>query len=235
MKILLVGGHQETRFLARSLKLKNYDVTVVNEDKAWCIMLADEYEVNAVCGDGTSPSILQNARTDQMDLVVALDHKDASNLLTCEISKKKFHVPKTIAVVTDLKNVPLFRELGVDRCISATNYLIEMIEQETITDRISRYLQIENGKVVIFEVEITEQSKVINQKLWNIGLPPQSIISCIIRGEQTIIPEKNTELKVNDKAIVLSVSGVMDKAMNVLTGDKVHQMHLSTTGTFTFL
>ena len=81
MKILLVEGHQDTRFLAKSLKLKNYDVTIVNEDKAWCSMLADEYEVSTVCGDGTIPGILQNARTDQMNPVVALDHKDASNLI----------------------------------------------------------------------------------------------------------------------------------------------------------
>jgi len=218
MKILLAGGHQETRVLAKSLKLKNYDVTVVNEDEAWCYMLADEYEVTAVCGDGTSPDILRNAHADQMDLVVALDHKDASNLLTCQISKNQFHVSKTIAVVADPNNELLFRELGVDRCISTTHYLMEMIEQESITDSIGRYLQIENGKVVIFEVEINEQSKVINQKLWKIGLPPQSIISCIIRGEQTIIPEGNTELKVNDRAVVVSVADAMEKVKNVLTG-----------------
>lgn len=218
MKILLVGGHQETQFLAKSLKLKNYDVTVVNEDEAWCYKLADEYEVTAFCGDGTSPGILRNARTDQMDLVVALDHKDSSNLLTCQISKNQFHVSKTIAVVADPNNELLFKELGVDRCISTTHYLMEMIEQEAITDSISRYLQIENGRVTIFEVEINEQSKVINQKLWKISLPPQSIIICIIRGEQTIIPEGNTEFKVNDKAIVISAADAMDKTMNVLTG-----------------
>ncbi len=218
MKILLVGGHQETRFLTKTLKLKNYDVTVVNEDQALCCMLADEYEVAAVCGDGTSPGILRNAHADQMDLVVALGHKDASNLLTCQISKNQFHVPKTIAMVADPNNEPLFRDLGVYRCISTTHYLVEMIEQESIADSISHYLQIENGRVAIFEVEINEQSSVVNQKLWKIGLPPQSIISCIIRGEQTIIPEGNTELKVNDKAIVVSASDAMDKAMNILTG-----------------
>ena len=121
-------------------------------------------------------------------------------------------------MVADPNNEPIFRDLGVYRCISTTHYLMEMIEQESIADSISHYLQIENGRVAIFEVEINEQSRVVNQKLWKIGLPPQSIISCIIRGEQTIIPEGNTELKVNDKAIVVSASDAMDKAMDILTG-----------------
>ena len=220
MNILLVGGHQKARFLTKCLKEQNYDVKVINEDYDWCKMLADEYEVTTVCGDGSSPSVLKNAQADQMDIVVALGNKDAANLLVCEIAKKQFHVAKTIAIAADPKNVRLFQDLGVDRCVSATQYLTEVIAQETISNSFSRYLQLENGRVVICEVVIDEESTALDRKLWEIGLPPQSIISCIIRGEQTIIPQGSTELKANDKAVVLSSSEAMEEAISILTGKK---------------
>jgi len=95
-----------------------------------------------------------------------------------------------------------------------------MIAQETIPNSINRYLQIDNGRVVICEVVIDEKSTAINQKLWEIGLPLQSIISCIIRGEQTMIPQGSTVLKAGDKAVVLSSAEVMDEAVSILTGKK---------------
>lgn len=220
MNILLVGGRPTVRYLIRELKQKNHQVTVIDPDAPWCALLANECEVPAYCGDGTSPSLLQSAGTERMELVVALQTKDAANLLVCELAKKQFHVPKTMALVSDPKNAELFQNLGVDRCLCVTHYIGDMIEQETIVGSFSRYLQIENGKISIFEVTIEEDSAAANRKLWELGLPAQSIVSCIIRGEQTIIPQGNTELKSKDRAILLSSAEAMEEAVTVLSGSK---------------
>lgn len=220
MNILLVGGHQKTQFLLKKLKLRQHSITVVNENSDFCTLLADEYEVNAVCGDGTNPETLQLARTDKMDMLVALQHKDASNLLICELAKRQFHVPKTVAVISDPNNIELFREMGVDRCLCTTDFLSDMIEQETISDHINNYFEIDNGKVLIFECAVPETSPVLGQKLWEIGLPPQSIIGSIIRGNETIIPQGNTELKKYDRAIIISTLDASDQTLEILTGKK---------------
>ncbi len=220
MNILLIGGHQTTRFLTKTLKLKNYNITVINDNETFCTSLADEYDILSICGDGTDPAVLKNARIDKMDLVVALEDKDASNLLICQIAQKQFHAPKAIAFVADPQNLELFRELGVDRCISTTEFIADMIEQEAVADSIRHYVQIENGKVAIFEAVIDESSPVLGCKLWEIGLPPQSIIGSIIRGKETIIPQGNTELKLFDKAIVLSSSDSVEHTLGILTGKR---------------
>lgn len=147
MNILLVGGHQKTQFLIKRLKCKNHNITVINEDLEFCKFLADEYDVPAVCGNGVNPDILQTAKADKMDMVVALQHKDASNLLVCELAKTQFHVNKTVAFIVDPNNGKLFQEIGVDRCLCITDFLTDMIEQETVADSIRHYIQIENGKL----------------------------------------------------------------------------------------
>jgi trk system potassium uptake protein TrkA len=223
MNILLVGECHNVRQLAKLLKLKNYNITVINENPDFCTSLADEYEVTAVCGNGTDQAVLQTANTQYADIVVALKYKDASNLLICEIAKKQFHVPKTIAFVSDPRNTKVFRELGVDRCVCTTDFLSDTIEQETLANNISQYIRIEDGRVIIFEAELDDKSPVLGCKLWEIGLPPQSIIGSIIRGKETIIPQGNTELKLFDKAVVISTSEAAESALNLLTGKKARK------------
>ncbi len=127
MNIILAGENTETRFLARALKLKKHHVTVVSRNEPFCKLLADEYEVTAVCGDAQNLQILSEACAEGTDLLVAMEEKDAANLLLCEIVKKQFPV-RTMAVIKDSQNTELFYEMGVDRCVCITDFLTDMIE-----------------------------------------------------------------------------------------------------------
>lgn len=217
MNILLVEGNQKTRFLIKILQANDHHVMVVGQDYSWCKTLADTFEITAICGDGTKPYILKDAQADKMDTVIALGDEDSANLIVCELAKTQFHVKNVYAVINDPKNADLFKKLGVDKCVSTVQLFAEIIEQESIEDNIKKYLPIENGRVVICEVILDEKSPVLKKKLWEIGFPPQSMISCIIRGDQTIIPQGSTELAAGDKAIVISSSEVVNQVLSILT------------------
>jgi trk system potassium uptake protein TrkA len=220
MKILLVGGHENLNFLTKSLKANGHDVTVINKDYQFCEMISDTYEVVCVNGDGTNASMLEKAGALNMDIVIALCNKDASNLIICETAKKKFNVKNTITVVNDPKNIKLFEDLGVDRCICTAQTLTEIIQNESIIENLQGYMPMENGKVLICEIELDEKSPVLNKKLWEIGFPKESTASCIVRAEKIIIPQGNTELKNGDKVIVLSAPEAIEKINLLLSGSK---------------
>ncbi len=171
-------------------------------------------------GDGTKPYILEDAGILKMDTVIALSNMDSANLIVCEIAKKQFYVKNTFAVVNDPENMRVFRELGVNKCISVEQILTDAIEQEAIMENLKSYLPMENVKIVICEVELDDKSPVLNKKLWEIGLPKDSIIGCIIRAEQTIIPQGNTDLKAGNRVILLSSPDSMYKINLLLSGGK---------------
>lgn len=220
MKILIVGGHQKANFLTKSLKTKGHLVTVINDDYEWCKMLSNTHEIISIYGDGTKPYVLEDAGAAQIDTIFALNDKDCDNLVVCQIAKKKFNIKNTVAVVNNPKNVSIFKKLGVDRCISATQILTEIIEQEAIIENLQSYLPMENGKVIIFEIELDEKSPVLNKKLWEIVFPKDTIVGFVIRSEQTIIPQGNTELKQGDKVILLSSPEGVDKISAILSGGR---------------
>lgn len=218
MKILLVGGHQKANFLTKSLKAKGHDITIVNEDYEWCKMLSNTHEVKSVYGNETKPFILADAGASHMDMVIALTNIDASNLVICQLAKKQFKVKNTFAVVNNPKNVKIFKELGVNKCISAIQMLSDVIEQEAVVESLESYLPLENGKVLVCEIELDKKSPALNKKLSEINFPSESIIGFIIRGEKTVIPQGDTELEAGDKVIVLSSPEAFEKITVLLAG-----------------
>ena len=87
----------------------------------------------------------------------------------------------------------------------------------TIND-IYKFMPIENGKVNILEVIVNEESSLCNKYIKDINLPTKSIIGCIIRGLNSIIPNGNTKINSDDKLIILydvTVHNDMIRELNI--------------------
>jgi len=212
MNILIVGGHAKANFLTKSLKDSGHNVTIINKDKEWCKIMAHSYGIVGVYGDGTKPFVLKDAGAIEMDTVIALCNKDSANLVICEVAKKQFKVKNTFAVVNDPENIRIFKKLGVDKVISSTEILSNMIEFEAVIDNLINYLPMEDEKIILSEFYVDARSKVAEMRIKDIDLPNEAIIAYIIRDDNLVIcAEKNCELKISDKVIVLSRSKDFNK------------------------
>jgi len=220
MKILIVGGHRTADFLIKSLKSNGHDVIAINQNHEWCQVVADKYEIETICGDGSEANTLQVAHAEKMDVVMALYDQDATNLIISELAKKQFNVKYTFAITNDPKNAGLFQSFGIDKCVNITRILSELVEQQAVEENIQKHLPIEDSRVIVSDVVLSANAPSLNKKLWEIGFPPQSIVACILRDEEIIIPQGNTILLAGDKAIVISSSQSMETAISLLNGKK---------------
>ncbi|MDD2371164.1 MAG: TrkA family potassium uptake protein [Firmicutes bacterium] len=212
MNILIVGGHAKANFLTKSLKESGHNVTIVNKDKEWCKIMAHSHGIVGVYGDGTKPFVLKDAGAIEMDTVIALCNTDSANLVICEVAKKQFNVKNTFAVVNDPQHIKIFKKLGVDKVISSTEILSDMIEFEAVIDNLINYLPMENEKIILSEFYIDARSPVAEKMIKDINLPNEAIIAYIIRNDNLVIcAEGDCELKISDKVIVLSSSKDFDK------------------------
>ncbi|MDR2525097.1 MAG: TrkA family potassium uptake protein [Oscillospiraceae bacterium] len=219
MKILLVGGHYKAHFLAKSLKAKRHEVVVINDDVEWCKFLTNAHDIVCVCGDGTKPFILEDARAAEMDAVAAITNKDAENLVICKLAKKLFGVKRTLAVVNDPKNLEVFTRLGVDKSISATEMLSEVIESETVFAGVQSYLPLENGRIACLDMVLSGDSPVCGRALRELDMPQGSIVGIIVRGEKTFVPNGDSVLRAEDKIIVLTSAAAADDATALFGAD----------------
>ena len=62
------------------------------------------------------------------DAIVAVTADDEDNLIALQMAKRHFNVKKTIARVNNPSNVEIFKTLGVDEAVSATEVLLGALE-----------------------------------------------------------------------------------------------------------
>ena len=203
MKIMIVGGHAKAHFLTKALKENGHQVTVVNKDKEFCRLIAHTYDGVGVYGDGTKPFILRDAGVMEMDTVIALCTDDSSNLVICEIAKKQFKVKNTFAVVNDPKNVRVFKRLGVDKVISSTGILTDMLEYEAVIDNLINYLPLENEKIIVSEYIVDVRSPISGKSLNEVQLPRETVIPYLMRDEKVISVGGTTIFTPGDRVIII--------------------------------
>ena len=218
MQVLLIGGFDNVRTLASALLRRKYQVTAVHPDRDRCRQLAEIRGLQVIQGDGSTPSILEEAGARSADVAIALTDSDADNLVICELCKKRFGVTKTVSVIKNAENTAFFRQMGVDAVVCATNTITGIIEQLAFVHDMTALVPVGDGRVSIAEVAIPEGAPAANKKLWEISLPREVIVGCILRKDQTLIPRGDTRILAGDSLVLLSSAHQETDAIRALTG-----------------
>lgn len=221
MRIVIVGGYNKADFLIDSLLKKNHKLVVVNEDKDYSEYLSMKYDISVVCGDPCKQYLLEEAEIDDFDILISLMEKDQDNFAICQTAKKIYNIKKVVCIVTDPKNVDIFKKLGLDTVISATYSISKLIEQASTIESLMNTLALENEKIIMSEILIDKNYLSVGKKLAEIVFPENAIISCILRNNSMIVPNGNTVIKFGDKLFIISTPENQKEALNSITKDNL--------------
>ncbi len=217
-RVLLVGGFHKTTALANSLIKKGYEITIINDNLVDCMTLAENKDFKVIYGDGTKPYVLEDAEAADNELAIALTQHDEDNLVICELCKEKYGIKKTVSLVNDPKKTDFFYKMGIDSVVCAINAITNIIEQQAFLDKMSTIIPIGEGRISIAEVPIPQSSQAVGKKIWEVNLPKEVIIGCILRGENSMIPRGDTRLLAGDILILISSKENQISAIRELTG-----------------
>ncbi len=237
MYIIVVGAGKVGYYLTRELLAKGHEVSLIEKDKSRYNELVSKLiekdksqyneltnkwidKLNIILGDGSQVETLKGLGISRADVVVALTEDDEDNLVICQVAKQLFWANQTIARVSDPTNEQTFKNLGVDRTISSTKMILNLIEHEVGSAAIITLLTIEENKTIIVKVKLKEDSPIINKKIMDIPLPKQCAFISIIRKENIIIPRGDTILKNGDNLLILTNPSVSDELKDKILGVK---------------
>ena len=217
-KILLIGGRSKAKSMAVSLLGQGYQVTAINDDYEDCLKLAEIHGLKVVFGNGTKPYILEEAGAEDFDIAIALTSKDADNLVACQLCKKKYSIKKTVSLVGDPNKTEFFYKMGVDSVVCAVSAVTGIIQQQAFIDELANVIPFGQGLVQIVEVRVPEDSPAAGKKLWELTLPDEGIVGCILRGDTTVIPKGNTRILAGDTLVLITGNGQELNMIHALTG-----------------
>jgi len=219
MYIIIIGGGEVGYYLSKGLLDEGHEILVVEKDAARSQFIIDKLGSVCVRGDGCEAATLAQVGTGRADMLIAVTDDDEDNLVACQVAKHKFNVPRTIARITNPKNEAIFKKLGIDVTISSTNIILEYIEQEVPTHPLTHLRTIREKGLELVEVRIPDDSTTVGKAVKEISLPPESILSLLIRkGQKPQMFTADTTLQAEDQIIAVTTPESEEALRSALRG-----------------
>lgn len=127
---------------------------IIEKNKRTCEYAANQLDIAVVNADGSTIEALTTANASRADAVIAVTGLDQDNLISCQLAKRIFKVPKTVARVNNPKNAAVMKKLGVDIPISSTDNIARLLEREVDAARIKSLLSLNRGEATLSELLI---------------------------------------------------------------------------------
>jgi len=208
MYIIIAGGGRVGYYLARELLKEGHEVLVLDKNPIVIDMFNEEMGGVCIRGDACEATTLAEVGSGRANMFIAVTGDDEDNLVSCQVAKYRYNVPRTIARVRNPQNEPLFKKFGVDVTVTTTNIILEAIEQEVPTHPMTHLLTIKDKKtkeLEVVDIRIYLDTPVTGKTIRDIALPKGSKLAVIIRSNGRYrIPTLNTVIKAGDRILALT-------------------------------
>jgi trk system potassium uptake protein TrkA len=205
MFVIIVGGGNTGSYLSKLLIDAGHKVRVIEERPNLLEKLKVEIpEDSIIAGDGSSPTVLEQAGVLHANVLAAVTGDDDTNLVISSLARFEFKVPRVIGRVNNPKNAWLFTpEMGVDVSLNQAEILAHLVAEEMSLGDMMTLLKLRRGEYSLIEEKVHPDSIAANQSLRELTMPPETTIVAIIRKNQLIIPRGDTVLLPADEIIAL--------------------------------
>ena len=212
-RVMIMGGGRISVYLTRMLQESGISVTVVERDRERCDELCDLIpEAHVVCGDATRSEVLQEDGLASADAFVALSGDDGDNIITA-LYARSCQLDKIVVKVNRETFAEILENAGLDSIVAP---------KEIVSQQLARYVRamsnsqgssmetlyrLVDGKVEALEFKVSPDAACINVPLKDLKLRPNILISAIIRGSRSIIPDGSTCILPGDHAVIVTAAG----------------------------
>ena len=205
MFVIVVGGGNTGSQLTKYLLEGGHTVRVIDERPAVLTKLANELPAEVIIsGDGSSPVVLEKAGIHEAQVLAAVTGSDETNLVVTSLARFEFNIPRVIARINNSKNSWLFTpEMGVDVSLNQAEILARLSVEEMSIGDMMTLLKLTHGKYSLVEEKIEHDSPAIGVQISDLNLPPNCIISGIIRHGEIVLPRGTTILEQEDEVLAL--------------------------------
>ena len=218
MYIIVVGAGDVGYGLAKALIRSDHEVFIIEISPERCNAIREELGSLVIAGSGCDEAVLREAGASRAEVFIAVTGSDPDNLAACQMAQHRFNVPRTISLISNAGNEPLFRELGVDVCINSTDIILSRIEEELPGNPIVHMMSIKGSNREVVSIRIPPEATAIGRTLRDISVPADSMVSCIVKRDGTLLaPSGDTILQSEDEVVIITTAEEEEALMEALT------------------
>ena len=209
--VMIAGGGRIGRYAALTLEGEKR-ITLVESNRRRCKDLSAVLSKTLIInGDATDIELLKEEGLTNNDAFIAVTDSSETNVLTC-LHAKRLGIRKTVALVENTGFINISQDIGIDTIINkkliTASYIARFIVKGDAVS--SKWLSGTNAELIEFVVG--KHAPATRVPIGELRLPEgRATIGGIIRGRETLLPTRDTQLREKDKVVVFALPNVMDR------------------------
>lgn len=214
--IMIAGGGRIGRYAALTLEDKMH-ITLVESNRRRCEDLTSVLNNTLVInGDATDIELLKEEGLMNNDAFIAVTDSSETNVLTC-LHARRYGIQKNIALVENTGFINISQDIGIDTIINkkliTASYIARFIVPGIAVS--SKWLSGTNAELIEFTVN--PRSTATRKVIRDLDIPYGAIIGGVIRGRETILPTRDTQLMEQDKVVVFTLPKVAERVSRLFS------------------
>ena len=129
MKIIIMGCGRVGARLASLLDGDGHEVVVLDNDTYSFRRLPSSFGGTALFGNGVDEEALKRAGIEETDVFVAMTQGDNRNVMSCQIAKHIFNVPRVMCRIYDPLREEMYSALGLET-LSPTKVFAQLFREK---------------------------------------------------------------------------------------------------------
>ena len=205
---MIAGGGRIGRYAAMTLQDK-MRITLIEEDRQRAEELSALLDDTLIIhGDATDIELLKEEGLQNADAFIGVTDSSETNVLTC-LHAKRLGVKRTIALVENTGFIDISQDIGIDTIIKkkliTASYIARFIVKGDAVS--SKWLSGTNAEVI--ELMVGKWSPATRKPIGKLDIPEGATIGGVIRGRETILPNRELQLKQGDKVVLFTLPKAM--------------------------
>ncbi len=202
-RVMIAGGGETGYHLADSLSRRDYRIVMLERDADRCNHLAKILpEVTVVHANANRRSVLEDEGGGTVNYFVACTGSDESNIMA-GVEARELGAARVMCVVGRPDYANVVGKLGIDRAVSERDVTARQILGYLNEGAIISQSRLPNGAIGIYELEVSEGTKVTQASLAELPLSGRCLIAAIQRDGFVRVPRAEDRLKGGDVVVAL--------------------------------
>ena len=208
--MMILGGSRIGIRIATELQDEvNIKLVDYNADKAY--RLAEMLDKTLIINeDGRNTDTMMEEGLANMDAFVAVTGRSETNILAAMLAKR-MGVKKVIAEVENMNYINLAESIGIDTIINKKLVTASNIFRFTMSTDVQAIKCLTGSDAEVLEFIVNPNSPATKSRIKDLGLPEDTIIGGIVRGDKVFIAVDNMEINPYDRVVVFAMPGAVGK------------------------
>ncbi len=213
---MIVGGGDTGYYLAKLLQPMGIGIKLIEQNEERCDLLSELLpKAQIIHADGSEQIVLIEEGVGQAEAFVALTNIDEENVMLSLFARSQTS-GKIATKINRMDFDRVIKELDLDTTVYpkkiTAQYILQFVRamKNSIGCNVETMYRILDDKAEALEFVVKQSSELPGIPLEKLKIKENTLVACIIRGRQIIIPRGKDEMQVGDSVVVTTTLGLKD-------------------------